>query len=178
MESTLLWKTEEEKHICLIFFMENVIEFETLCLHDKFLGFITTFWTKFGIQYAPSPAKLQIKLFLFKSHSRSWPFQGIPVSHSHSQNSHLCSCYQISGMWFLIPVPIPKKVGDVIFHSHSRYQNLGMGWVIPVPIPKIQKVIPVHPNVAKNAENYHKLHKFLKVAQSCHKLQIGFKSCQ
>ena len=80
----------------------------------------TTFWTKFGIQYAPSPAKLQIKLFLFKSHSRSWPFQGIPVSHSHSQNSHFCSCYQISGMRFLIPVP----------------KSWGCNFLFPFPLPK------------------------------------------
>ena len=143
----------------------------------SFEKLITTFWTKFGIQYAPSPTKLQIKLFFLKvipvpDHSKEYqcviPTPKILISVPATK-------YWKYDFSFLFPFP---KVGDAIFHSHSRYQNLGMGWVIPVPIPKIQKVIPVHPNVAKNAKNYHKLHKFLKVAQSCHKLQIGFKSCQ
>ena len=54
---------------------------------------------------------------IFKSHSRSRPFPGILVSYSRSQ---------ISGMRFIIPVPIPKN-WECNFHSHSRAQNLGMG---------------------------------------------------
>ena len=153
LESTLLWKTEEEKHIYLIFFMENVIEFETLCLHDKFWGLITTFWTKFGIQYAPSPAKLQIKLFLFKSHSRSWPFQGIPVSHSHSQNSHFCSCYQISGMRFLIPVPIPK--------------SWGCNFSFPFPLPKFGNGLSYSRSHSQNPKSHFRSP---KCCQKCRKL--------
>ena len=138
--------------------MENVIEFETLCLHDKFWGLITTFWTKFGIQYAPSPAKLQIKLFFLKvipvpDYSKEYqcliPTPKILISVPVTK-------YRECDFSFLFPFP---KVGDAIFHSHSRYQNLGMGWVIPVPIPKIQKVIPVHPNVHPN------------VAKKCQKLE-------
>ena len=58
--------------------------------------------------------------------------------------------------------------------------------LFPFPFPKSKKSFPFTPgqmlpkNVKswKNAENYHKLHKFLKVALSCHKLQIVDKSFQ
>ena len=47
-------------------------------------------------------------------------------------------------MEFSFPFPLPK-VGNAIFHCHSRSQSLGMGWAIPVPVSKCPKVIPAHP---------------------------------
>ena len=97
---------------------------------------------------------------------------------------------------FLLP-----NIGNAISHSCSHSQKLGMQFFIPIPVTKIWEWAEVFPfpfpkskksfpftqmftqmlpkNVKswKNAENYHKLHKFLKVALSCHKLQIVFKSC-
>ena len=88
-----------------------------------------------GFNMPPLRQSYKLNCF-FKSHCRSRPFQGIPVSHSHSQNSHFCSCYQISGMRFLIPVPIPKswgcnfsfpfplqKFGNGLSYSCSHSQN-------------------------------------------------------
>ena len=88
-----------------------------------------------GFNMPPLRQSYKLNCF-FKSHCRSRPFQGIPVSHSHSQNSHFRSCYQISGMRFLIPVPIPKswgcnlsfpfplqKFGNGLSYSCSHSQN-------------------------------------------------------
>ena len=63
------------------------------------------------------PVRKKLKLTVSFDHP-------VPVSHTHSQNSHFCSCYQISGMWFLIPVPIPK--------------SWGCNFSFPFPLPKFE----------------------------------------
>jgi len=98
----------------------------------------TTFWTKLWIQYAPSPAKLQIKLLLFKVPDHSKEYQCL-IPTPKILISVPVTKYWECDFSFLFPFP---KVGDAIFHFHSRYQILGMGWVIPVPIPKIQMSFP------------------------------------
>ena len=110
--------------------MENVIEFETLCLHDKFWGLITTFWTKFGIQYAPSPAKLQIKMCFWKS----FPFPTIPGNTSVS--------FPLPKFSFLFLLP---NIGNAISHSCSHSQKLGMQFFIPIPVTKIWECAELFP---------------------------------
>ena len=65
---------------------------------------------------------------IFRSHSRSrsWPFPGIPVSHSHSQKS---------GMQISFPVHFPN-IGNAISYSRSHSQKLGMQFSFPFPFPK------------------------------------------
>ena len=79
----------------------------------------TTFWTKFGIQYAPSPAKLQIKMCL------SFPFLTIPRNTSVS--------FPLPKFSFLFLLP---NIGNAISHSCSHSQKLGMQFFIPIPVTK------------------------------------------
>ena len=81
--------------------MENVIEFETLCLHDKFWGLITTFLDYCNEKYI-SLTKIRDSI------CPSWEC-----------NSHSLS--QLSRIQFLIP-----KSWESNFNSYSCFQNLRM----------------------------------------------------
>ena len=50
------------------------------------------------------------------------------------------------GMEFVTRIPVPK-IGNGIFHSHSRSRNLGMEFAIPVP--EVQKSFPLTPALSK-----------------------------
>jgi len=104
-----------------------------------------------------------------------------------------------------VSFPLPKfsflfllpNIGNAISHSCSHSQKLGMQFFISIPVTKFWEWAELFPFPfpkskchsrspkcsPKGCQKMSKVgkmprcHKFLKVALSCHKLQIVFKSC-